>query len=156
MRKHLPLIYILLVLLGLSIAYPFVTHYSTEDYVLVDVLRVQENTIIIGKGCVAIVADTSPERAYAIQMGIENRIETRPLTHDSFSEVMKGFNITLEAVKIQRYDDQFYYSDMILNQGDRVLRLDTMPSDAIAVALRMDAPIYINKTLLEEVGKVIC
>jgi len=49
-----------------------------------------------------------------------------------------------------------YYSDMIFNQDKKVLILDSMPSDAIAIALRMDAPIYINETLLEEVGKDIC
>ena len=156
MRKHLPLIYILIVLLGLSVAYSAMMHYSTEGYVKVNVLRMQEDTIIIGYECKAIVADTSPERAHSIKMALVNRIDGRPMTHDTFVQTLDGFNITLEAVKIQRYDDQYYYSDMIFNQDKKVLILDSMPSDAIAIALRMDAPIYINETLLEEVGKDIC
>ena len=156
MRKSIPPIPIVIFLLGLAIAYAGVTYYSTVGYVRADIIQIDGNMIVIGKGCTAIVADTSPERAYAIQLGLEKRIEGRPLTHDTFVETLKSFNITLQAVQMQRYDGTYYYSDMIMTDGEKVLRLDAMPSDAIAIALRADAPIYINETLLEEVGEKIC
>ena len=156
MKKHLPMLPILIFLLGLSITYALVTHYSSDGYIIVDKLSIQDNTIIMGNGCKAIIADTSPERAMSIQLGLDKTIAGRPNTHDTTSEIIKSFNITLEAVKINAYDGQYYYSDMILSNNEKVLSLDTMPSDAIAIALRLDAPIYINSTLLEEIGENIC
>ena len=156
MKKYLPPICLLIVLLALSITYAVMIHYSAEGYVEVNVLEIEGNTIILGHDCLAIIADTSPERAYSIELGINKKIENRPMTHDSFVEVLKSFNITLEAVKIQRTDDKYYYADMILSDNKKVLTLDVMPSDAIAIALRSNAPIYINQTLLDEVGENIC
>ncbi|MBU3896668.1 MAG: bifunctional nuclease family protein [Nanoarchaeota archaeon] len=156
MKKHLSVLPILIFLLGLSITYALVTHYSSDGYVIVDTLSIDGNTIIMGNGCKAIIADTSPERAYSIQLGLDKVIVGRPITHDTVSEILKSFNITLEAVKINGYDGQYYYSDMIMSNNEKVLSLDVMPSDAIAIALRLDAPIYINQTLLNEVGLDIC
>ncbi len=156
MKKHLPLFYLLIVLVVLTLAYGAMTHYSTEGYVLANVMRIEGQTIIIGHDCLAIVADTSPERAYSIQMGLDKKIENRPMTHDTFIEVIKSFNITLEAVKLQTFDGSYYYSDMILSDDEKVLVLDAMPSDAIALAVRLDVPIYLNQTLLEEIGQEIC
>lgn len=129
---------------------------SLENYVEANVLKVIGTTIIIGNNCTAIKADTSPERAQSIQLGLEKKISDRPNTHDSFAAVLKSFNITLEAVKLERYDGKYYYSDMILKAGDKILKLDVMPSDGIAVALRTGSKIYLNKTMLFEVGKNIC
>ncbi|MDD5416778.1 MAG: bifunctional nuclease family protein [Candidatus Aenigmarchaeota archaeon] len=156
MKKHFPLLNIVLILALLTTAYAVVSHYSSDGYVLANKLQIQDNTIVIGYDCKAIVAETSPERAYAIQLGLENKIDKRPVTHDAFVETLESFNITLEAVKINRYDGNYYYSDMIMSNSDKVLSLDTMPSDAIAIAVRLKAPIYINSTLLDEVGENIC
>lgn len=155
-KKHFPLLPIVIILATIVFAYAVVSHYSTDGYVRVDKLSIDGNNIIFGTGCKAIIAETSEERAYAIQLGLDKTINNRPLTHDTFVETLKSFNITLEAVKIKSYDGQFYYSDMILSNDKKVLTLDTMPSDAIAIAVRLDAPIYVNETLLNEIGEDIC
>jgi len=127
-----------------------------SKYVPANVLRVEDSIIIIGNNCTAIVAETSPERAHSIELGTKGIIEYRPNTHDTLAAILKSFNITLEAVNIERFDGRYYYADLLLRKDDKVLKLDTKPSDAIALALRMDSTIYINKTLLSEIGENIC
>ena len=156
MRKSLPPLSILIFLIVLSIGYAAINHYSTDGYVLANVIKINDNILTIGTDCRAIVGDTSPERALSIQRGINNEIIGRPMTHDTFMEVLKSFNITIEAVKIQYHDDQYYYADMILSDNNKVLTIDLMPSDGIALAVRAGAPIYINQTLLDEAGEDIC
>jgi len=147
----------LMVLILVSImAYAVINIVDMDEYVIADVLEVSGTTIIIGNNCTVIVAETSSERAYSIELGKIGLIEERPTTHDVFSEVLKSFNITLDHVQIESFDDQYYYAYLFLMSGDKILRLDTKPSDGIALALRTDSPIYIKKSLLEQVGRDIC
>ena len=127
-----------------------------SKYVVADYLRVSGTTILIGNNCTAIVADTSQERAQSIDDGIKGIINERPNTHDTFVAVLKSFNITLDSVYIERFDGNYYYADLILKSGDKVLKLDTKPSDAIALAVRTNSTVYINKTMLQEIGKNVC
>jgi bifunctional DNase/RNase len=133
-----------------------VQYFSTDGFVEVNVLQVSGNSIIIGSNCTAIEATTSPERAQSIQQGIEGRMGDRPNTHDTAAEILRSFNVTADAVKFNRFDGRFFYSDMILRSGSKVLTLDMMPSDAIAIALRTNTTIYINSTMLAQMGKNIC
>jgi hypothetical protein len=150
----LPLLLTFLILTFMALS--LIEEFQKEKYVEADVLRVVGNTIIIGNGCKAIVADTSPERAENIRLGMEKIIPERPTTHDTIAQILKSFNITLERVVLERFDGRFYYAFAYLHSKDKVLKLDLMPSDGIAIALRLNAPIYINKTMLDKVGKNIC
>jgi bifunctional DNase/RNase len=129
---------------------------NLSDYVVANVLKVSGSTIILGNNCTAIVAETSPERAASIESGVKGVIEERPNTHDIFVAVLKSFNITLESVQIDNFDGKNYYANLLLKSGDKILKLDTRPSDAIALAVRTNSTIYINRTMLQEVGKNIC
>lgn len=133
-----------------------IDNFNMENYVEADVLEVYDTTIVVGVGCRAIVADTSPERAYSIETGIAGIIDTRPNTHDIFAETLKSFNITLDHVTLDSYSDGIYYSKLVLETDEKLLKLDSKPSDAIALALRTNSSIYINKTMLEEIGQNIC
>ena len=136
-------------------AYSFV-QFESEEYVRVNVLKIVENTVIIGRDCKAIVAETSPERARNIVLGMEGVIPERPTTHDTIVQILKSFNITLERVVLEKFDGNYYYAFGYFRSRDKVLKLDMMPSDGIAMAVRTNSPIYINKTLLEEMGKSVC
>ncbi len=127
-----------------------------NGYVKADVVDVDGNSIIVGEGCMAIIADTSEERAESILLGLEGKIGERPNTHDVFVDAFKTFNITIDSVTMDRFDGKYYYSNIILTTGEKVLKIDSRPSDAIAIALRASAPIYVNKTLLKERGENIC
>jgi len=158
-KKKFPIVsasaLIILILLSL-VSLAIISIIDISKYVPANVLRVEDSTIIVGHNCTAIIAETSPERAHSIELGIKGIIERRPNTHDTFAAVLKSFNITLEAVNIENFDGRYYYADLLLRKGDKVLKLDTKPSDGIALALRMDSTIYINKTLLSEIGESIC
>ncbi|MBR9682170.1 MAG: bifunctional nuclease family protein [Candidatus Aenigmarchaeota archaeon] len=144
------------ILLGSVISTAQFSIYNPNEYVEMNVLNIFETKIMFGNNCTAILARTSEERAKDIQLGQQEIIDGRPNVYDTFSEVLNNFEIELEAVLIQNVDDDYFYSDMIFRTDDKVLRLDTRPSDAIAVVLRTESKVYINKTLLEEQGIDIC
>jgi len=153
-----PLIALVLLILSSIMAYSIISliEIDTSKYVIADYLKVSGTTILIGNNCTAIVAETSAERAESIESGVKGIINERPNTHDTIVAILKSFNITLDSVVIERFDGKFYYSNLILRKEDKILKLDTKPSDAIAIAVRANSTIYINKTMLQEIGKDIC
>jgi len=151
----LSIVFFVLVLLSFA-TIALVNFINFEDYVTANVLQVNGNTVTIGNNCTAIVSDTSAERALAIQEGIEGIMEQRPNTWDILAETLKSFNITLDYVTIDNFINGTYYANLYLNSATKILKLDSKPSDAIALALRTNSTIYINKTLLNEVGQNIC
>jgi bifunctional DNase/RNase len=159
MRKKKPKIPIvtLIALILLSItSLAVINLIEISEYVVANILRVDGNIITIGYNCTAIVAETSSERAYSIGLGIRGVIDQRPNTHDIFAQTLKSFNITLEHVTLDNFKNGIYYANLHLTSGNKILKLDTKPSDAIALALRTNSTIYINKTMLQEVGRNIC
>ena len=153
-KIHLVTLFIIIIISIMG--YAIINIVNEDEYVIADVLQVSGTTIIIGNNCTAIVAETSPERAYSIELGKQGVIEERPTTHDVFAEVLKAYNITLDHVQIESFDNKYYYAYLFLISGDKILRLDTKPSDGIALALRTDSNIYIKKDLLNQVGRNIC
>lgn len=89
----------------------------------------------------------SHEQARAIIGALENEVPTRPMTHDLFANMMGEWAMSLERVVIHSLKDNTFYAVMTLVQGEAKKELDARPSDAIAIALRMKAPIWV----LEEV-----
>ena len=157
MKKE-KIIFIILsaIILGSVISTAQFSTYNPNEYVEMNVLNIFESRIMFGNNCTAILARTSEERAKDIQLGQQGVIDGRPSVYDIFGETLNNFDIELEAVLINSVDDDYFYSDMILRTDDKVLRLDSKPSDAIAVALRTNSTVYINKILLEEQGIDIC
>jgi len=154
--SKIPILVFIILILFSFISLAVINVLNISQYVVADVLAVSDNTIIVGKNCTAIIAETSPERAQSIESGMRGVIEERPNTHDTFVAVLKSFNITLESIQIESFNGNYYFSNLLLRYGDKISKIDTKPSDAIALAVRTNATIYINKTLLEEVGKNIC
>src|SRR4030067_1587535 len=147
-RKNLlPIFFVILVVISFT-AIAIVNLINFEDYVVADVLQISGSTVIIGNNCTAIISDTSPERAQAIDDGIRGIMQQRPGTYDIFSDILKSFNISLEYVTLDSFVNEIYYSNLYLKSGSKILKLDGRPSDAIALALRTNSTIYLNKTLL--------
>lgn len=151
-RFSLALILVLFSVLVLA----FLNYSPSSEFVEVNNIQVLGNTIIVGRDCDAIVAETSPERAESIQLGLTGEIVERPNTHDIYAATLKTFNITLQAVEIYKIDENHYFSDMVFTKDNKMLRLDSKPSDAIAIALRTNSKIFVNRTLLAEVGQNVC
>ncbi len=85
--------------------------------------------------------------ARAILTAIESQNSPRPMTHDLMANCMDQWEIELERVVIHSLQDNTFYAVLTLQQGDDKKEVDARPSDAIALALRMDCPIWV----LEEV-----
>ena len=93
----------------------------------------------------------TPE-AQAIALYLENLRPPRPLTHDLFISFIHAANITLKEVNICRYEEGIFYAEIIFNNGIKDIFLDSRTSDAIALALRSDAPIYIANNIMKDVA----
>ena len=155
-KPEIPIITLIVLILLSMVTLAVISSFEASEYVVANVLRVEGNVIAIGYNCTAIVAETSSERAYSIELGIKGVIERRPNTHDIFAQALKSFNITLEHVTLDSFKDGVYYANLHLRSANKVLKLDVKPSDSIALALRMNSTIYINRTMLQEVGRNIC
>lgn len=150
------LIAIILLLLGASAAAELSGVFSREQFVEANVIDVNGVTIVLGRDCRAIVADTTADQARSIKLGLEKRIDVRPTTHDLYVETLRNFEIEVVEAALVRYEDDIYYGELVLRSGDKVLKLDSRPTDAIAVALRAGAPVLVNKAVLEQQGQNVC
>ncbi|TAE46862.1 MAG: bifunctional nuclease family protein [Bacteroidetes bacterium] len=91
--------------------------------------------------------------AQAIAVAMEQMQPLRPLTHDLFKSTLEGLGATLQEVMIHAMTDGIFYSEIkLLRPGGEILALDARPSDAIALAVRMQAPIYTYEHVIGEVA----
>lgn len=90
-----------------------------------------------------------PAEASAIAMELAGVKFSRPLTHDLVKQVIVGLGGDLKRVIITQVKENTYFAELHLHRDDHVVQIDARPSDSIAVALRLKAPIYTDETLLE-------
>ena len=88
--------------------------------------------------------------ASAIIRKIENIPSQRPLTHDLFLQISEQSEYKITKIEINDVDDQTYFSTIFMynEKLDKELQIDSRPSDAIAIALRADVPIYVTANVL--------
>ncbi|HMK50206.1 MAG TPA: bifunctional nuclease family protein [Thermodesulfovibrionales bacterium] len=84
----------------------------------------------------------------ALAMG---KVETpRPLTHDLVKNIVDGLKIKITKIVITEIQDNTYYALLCLNDEKQETYVDSRPSDAVAVALRVSAPIFVEDSVLEQ------
>jgi uncharacterized protein len=88
--------------------------------------------------------------ATSIASAIKQVAMARPLTHDLFFDLLLEVGVTVQRIVITELRESTYFAELILGQGDRIVVLDARPSDAIAMALRASAPIYVAQSVLEQ------
>ena len=86
--------------------------------------------------------------ASAIIRKIENLNVVRPMTHDLIPDIIQKTGYKLDRVEINDVEQETYYATLFLTKGDEVIEIDSRPSDAIAVAIRVDAPIFVTANVL--------
>jgi uncharacterized protein len=91
-----------------------------------------------------------PGEASAIAMQLADWSFSRPLTHDLLVSVLSGLGGSLERVIITRVVDNTYFAELVIHRNGDVISVDARPSDSIAVALRLNARIFADETLLEQ------
>jgi hypothetical protein len=87
--------------------------------------------------------------ANAIAIEIEKVAVPRPMTHDLTRNLIRHLNARLERVVISELNDDTFFATLWLTQGDEPLAIDARPSDAIALALRADCPIYVTEEVMQ-------
>lgn len=93
--------------------------------------------------------------AQALLIEMKGIISPRPLTHNLFASVLEVLGVQLTRVLIYKVDNGIFYSYLYLKAEETVLRVDARTSDAIALALRMSAPIYVYEEILNAEGMKI-
>jgi uncharacterized protein len=86
--------------------------------------------------------------AESIAMHINNIKRDRPLTHDLCKNLIVALRGQLRRVQITKVQKSTYFAELHVMQGDLLVQIDARPSDSIAVALRLSAPIYAQEALL--------
>lgn len=93
--------------------------------------------------------------AQAIAVELESMTPTRPLTHDLFKNFALAFKIHVDEVIVYNLKEGIFYSKLICNNGDKVIEIDARTSDAIAMAVRFNCPIYTYEFILAQAGVVM-
>jgi uncharacterized protein len=92
--------------------------------------------------------------ANAIALQIENISTPRPMTHDLLRNVIRDLNGTVQKVVVSDLKETTFYALIYLLVGEDVVALDARPSDAIALALRTQAPIFVEEHVIESAKTV--
>ncbi len=93
--------------------------------------------------------------AQSIALWINSVKVPRPITHDLLKNVLDYLECRLVRVEICDLKDGVFYAKLILVQNGMETTLDSRPSDAIALAIRAEAPIYVDPQVMDEAGRVI-
>jgi len=87
--------------------------------------------------------------ANAIALEIEKVSTPRPMTHDLLKNLLMGLETTVRKVVVTELRDDTFYAVIWLDHGGEVISIDSRPSDALALALRMDCPIFVEEEVLK-------
>lgn len=129
-----------------------------------DVLPVQIRGILpANSGCALFVGNdekvfvinVEPQMGQVIGMFLRDQPKERPLTHDLIQSIFKGFNISVDRVVITELKNSTYFARLILSQQNEIARklveIDARPSDCLAIASAQKKPIFVTKSLFEQV-----
>jgi hypothetical protein len=86
--------------------------------------------------------------ANAIALELDKTTTPRPMTHDLLRNVTRGLNAVVKKVVVSELKDDTFYAVIWMEQEGEAVTLDARPSDAIALALRWDCPIYVHRDVL--------
>lgn len=93
--------------------------------------------------------------AQAIAVAMENMSPNRPLTHDLFMNSLVAFDVTLKEIVINNLLDGIFYAQLICVRNGEEIAVDSRTSDAIAMAVRFECPIYTHEFIMDTAGVVL-
>jgi len=96
-----------------------------------------------------------PIEAQSIAIQLEGLKPPRPLTHDLFKHLATAFEIRVTEVVIYKLEEGIFYSELICMRDNKQIIIDSRTSDAVALSLRFDCPIYTTDEILQRAGIVI-
>jgi uncharacterized protein len=93
--------------------------------------------------------------AQAIAVVLERMTPNRPLTHDLFKNTLSSFGIEIKEIIVNNLLDGIFYSQLICEKEGEVIQIDSRTSDALALAVRFNCPIYTYEFIMEAAGVVL-
>jgi uncharacterized protein len=96
-----------------------------------------------------------PFEAEAIALQLQGTAVPRPLSHDLLAQVLVGLRAQLQRVEVTALTEGIFYAQLVVEQAGQQQEIDSRPSDAVALALRTAAPIYVAEPVLDEASVVV-
>lgn len=93
--------------------------------------------------------------AQAIAVAMERMTPTRPLTHDLFKNTLNIFNIELKEIIINDLLDGVFYAKLVCQHNNQMIEVDSRTSDALALAVRFNCPVFTYEFILESAGVIL-
>lgn len=94
--------------------------------------------------------------AQSIAIALEKELmPPRPLTHDLFTSMALSFNVYLKKIIIHKLNDGIFYSHLVCEQNGEIKQIDSRTSDAVALALRFNCPIFTYENILNQAGIIL-
>jgi bifunctional DNase/RNase len=90
-----------------------------------------------------------PSEAHAIAVEIEKSVTPRPMTHDLIRNLLLGLEAGVKKVVVNDLREDTFYAIIWLENNGQLISIDSRPSDALAIALRLDCPIYVEDSVLK-------
>ncbi|NTW88902.1 MAG: bifunctional nuclease family protein [Desulfobulbaceae bacterium] len=90
--------------------------------------------------------------AQAIALKLENIKPPRPFTHDLFKNIADAFHLQVNEIIIDELHNETFYAKVVCEVNGEVHEIDARPSDAIAIAVRFNAPLYVTEEIMNEAG----
>ena len=91
-----------------------------------------------------------PVEATAIALGMQGIETLRPMTHDLMRDLLQGLGVAVERIVITELRDGTFYAEIQMSQNGTTVSVSSRPSDALALAVRMELTIFANEEVLEE------
>ena len=133
-----------------------------EEFVERELMEVKVMGIVVdpkASNPVVVLVDLSGQKALpiwigvfeaeAISRGLEDVVTLRPMTHDLMKQILDTFQVSLTRVVINDLKENTFYANLYLNVEGKELIVDSRPSDAIALAVRVKAPIFVAESVIE-------
>ena len=96
-----------------------------------------------------------PAEADAIAIKLQGVTPPRPLTHDLLESIIHNLGASVNSIVVNELHNDTFYAKLVLDVNGKQLELDSRPSDAMAVAIRAQAPIYVEETVLDRAGILV-
>ncbi|MXZ11196.1 MAG: bifunctional nuclease family protein [Gemmatimonadetes bacterium] len=90
--------------------------------------------------------------AVAISLVLHDEPPPRPIAYDLLCAIMDGFDVRVEQVLVSALKDETFFAEITLVRDGESIVIDSRPSDALALALRVDAPVFVADQVIEEAG----
>ncbi|MDZ7269750.1 MAG: DUF151 domain-containing protein [candidate division KSB1 bacterium] len=141
---------------ALLLLYSFCTPHEQRQAVLMKVKSIRgsmesgEMILILQEeqGARILPLSVGGDQALAIHLGHQHVTTPRPMTHDLMANIFKSLAIRVERITITDLKEGTYFAEIVLQSGGKTHRIDARPSDAIALSLRVGAPVYAMADLL--------